>query len=291
MKNPLVSVIIPTHNRAYCLRRAIDSVLRQTYAPLELIIVDDGSSDRTGQMLREIADRCVLLCTKTRFGPSAARNRGIVAARGELIAFLDSDDAWLPEKVQVQVQFFKDHPDSSVCQTQEIWVRNGLRVNPRRKHQKHSGWIFIQSLPLCIVSPSAVMLRRSVFDTVGLFDETMPACEDYDLWLRIAPRYPIHLIDKFLVVKYGGHADQQSRTVPYLDRWRIYALCKILSSGILTPDQYRAAYRELEKKCRIYGTGCIKHGRPDEGEFYLQLPYTYVRPPERDSAYEPFLAS
>ena len=289
MKNLLVSVIIPTYNRANCIRRAIDSVLKQTYAPIELIIVDDGSSDGTKQMLQEIADRCILLCTKTRSGPSAARNKGIAAAHGDLIAFLDSDDLWLPEKVEAQLHFFHENPDSFVCQTQEVWIRNGLRVNPKQKHQKHSGWIFTQSLPLCIVSPSAVMLKRSVLDTVGLFDESMPACEDYDLWLRITPRYPIHLIDRPLVIKYGGHADQQSRTVAHLDRWRIYSLCKILSSGVLNPDQFRAACRELEKKCRIYGMGCFKHGRPDEGEFYLKLPNTYIRASDSTSSYEPCL--
>ena len=119
----------------------------------------------------------------------------------------------------------------------EIWIRKGVRVNAREKHRMHSGWIYEQCLPLCIVSPSSVMIHRRVFDHVGLFDESMPACEDYDLWLRIAPHYPIHLIDEELIIKHGGRDDQQSRRVPALDRYRIKALCKSLDSSDLSDAQ------------------------------------------------------
>jgi len=291
MPQPLVSVIIPTHNRERCVAEAIDSVLRQTYDRFELIVVDDGSTDATGAVLRSRADRLKLIRMDGNRGPAAARNRGIAAAAGELIAFLDSDDLWLPEKLAVQVRFFNGRPGCRVCQTEEIWIRNGVRVNPMRKHAKRSGWIFTQCLPRCIVSPSAVMLHRTVFDRVGLFDESMPACEDYDLWLRIAPLYEIHLIPRPLIIKRGGHADQQSRRIPHLDRWRIHALCKLLDSGMLTADQHAAAGVELAAKCRVYGTGCIKHGRRDEGLHYLNLPSRY--PPRMDwkARHEPCVVS
>ncbi|MCX8044953.1 MAG: glycosyltransferase [Desulfobacterota bacterium] len=289
MTSPLVSVIIPTHNRAHCIRRAVASVMQQTYRHYELIVVDDCSTDATQETLQEYAGSCRVLKMPVRSGPAAARNKGIAAAQGALIAFLDSDDAWLPEKLAAQVQFFMSHPDCAVCQTDEIWIRNGVRVNPMKKHSKHSGWIFEQCLPLCIVSPSAVMLHRRVFDTVGVFDESMPACEDYDLWLRISVRYAMYLIRKPLVIKYGGHSDQQSRTVPHLDRWRIYALCKLLASGLLTPDQYRAAHRELERKCHVYGTGCMKHGRQEEGLRYLKLPTQYKQRGDKTAGYEPYV--
>jgi glycosyltransferase involved in cell wall biosynthesis len=270
----LVSVIIPTYNRAAWLKEAIESVLSQTYQQFELIVVDDGSTDSTGELLLQYGPELSVLHAG-HGGPSAARNCGIAAARGVYIAFLDSDDAWIPDKLRAQMLFFHDHPEARVCQTEEIWIRNGVRVNPMKKHKKYSGWIFEQCLPLCIVSPSSVMIERSVFGEVGLFDETFLACEDYDLWLRIAARYPIYLIETPLIIKRGGHVDQQSKTIPHLDQYRIRALCKILESGILQPAQQQQALYELKKKCRIYGSGCLKRDRKDEGERILKLPENY----------------
>jgi glycosyltransferase involved in cell wall biosynthesis len=270
----LVSVIIPTYNRATFLREAIESVLGQTYKQFELIVVDDGSTDATGKLLRQYGEKLSILHTG-HGGPSAARNCGIVAARGSHIAFLDSDDVWLPEKLRSQMLFFLEHPEARICQTEEIWIRSGVRVNPMKKHKKYSGWIFEQCLPLCIVSPSSVMIERSVFEEVGLFDEEYPACEDYDLWLRISARYPIYLLDTPLIIKRGGHDDQQSRVIPQLDQYRIRALCKILDSGTLNPAQRQQALSELKIKCRIYGSGCLKRGKKNEGEKILKLPEKY----------------
>ena len=208
---------MPTFNRAHCLERAIDSVLDQTFRDYELIVVDDGSTDHTADLLKRYDDSLKSIHQQNR-GVSAARNTGIRAARGELIALLDSDDCWLPTKLERQVDFFETHPQAQVCQTEEIWIRNGRRVNPKRRHRKFSGLIFEKSLPLCLVSPSAVMLRKSLFDQVGLFDERLPACEDYDLWLRITWKYPVDLILAPLIVKHGGHADQLSRR-PELDKY------------------------------------------------------------------------
>jgi glycosyltransferase involved in cell wall biosynthesis len=274
MSVPLISVIIPTFNRSYCLAESLDSVLGQSFKNYELIVVDDGSTDATPQLLDQYTDRLTYLKT-SHAGPSAARNAGIRAAQGDYIAFLDSDDLWNPRKLERQIDLLKKMPDARICQTEEIWIRNGVRVNPMKKHKKYSGWIFRQCLPLCIVSPSAVMLHRSIFDHVGLFDESMPACEDYDLWLRIAPHYPIYLIDKPLIIKRGGHDDQQSRTVPFLDRLRIQALCKLLGSGNLPAELHGLALEELEKKCSVYANGCRKRGRPDEAAAYGGLPAQY----------------
>jgi GT2 family glycosyltransferase len=270
----LVSVIIPTYNRAAFLAEAIDSVLSQTYTHLELIVVDDGSTDATVELLRQYDGKIAVLHT-AHGGPSAARNAGIAASRGRYLAFLDSDDVWLPGKLASQMLFFQENPAARICQTEEIWIRNGVRVNSMKKHKKYSGWIFRECLPLCIVSPSSVMIERSVLDEVGLFDEAFPACEDYDLWLRIAAHNPVYLIDTPLIIKRGGHADQQSRTVPQLEQYRIRALCKILESCILNPVQRQQALSELEKKCRIYGSGCLKRGRTDEGGQILKLPESY----------------
>ena len=271
--NPLVSVIIPTHNRAWALAGAIDSVLAQNYKNFELIVIDDGSTDNTSDLIDGYSGKLALI-RQENAGVSAARNRGIESSRGEFIAFLDSDDTWLPQKLSRQMDFMGRYPEALICQTQEIWIRNNTRVNPRSCHKKPSGMIFESSLALCLVSPSAVMMKKNLFDKVGLFDEGLPACEDYDLWLRVGCRYPVYLVDEPLVIKRGGHADQLSRA-PGLDRFRVQALHKLLQSGKLTPLQSTAAAAVLQKKCTIYAAGCRKRGRLDEASVYTRLAASY----------------
>lgn len=268
-QNPLVTVIIPTYNRGWILKEAIDSVLSQDFKGFELIVVDDGSSDNTQDILHGYARDIIMLRQDNR-GVSAARNTGIASASGQLIAFLDSDDLWLPEKLASQVDFFKSNPNVMICQTEELWIRNGVRVNPKRRHKKFSGMIFKHSLPLCIVSPSAVMLKKSLLDKTGVFDESLPACEDYDLWLRISCKYPVFLIDAPLIIKRGGHEDQLSKT-PKLDKYRIQALKKIIESSLLSKDQRIDAVKMLKEKCKIYAQGCLKRGRNDESKYYFAL--------------------
>lgn len=267
-----VSVIIPTFNRARQVMWAVSSVLCQTHPHYEILVVDDGSTDGTRGQLTHLENHFRYLRHDQNLGVSTARNRGIRASQAPLIAFLDSDDYWLPEKLAAQVAFFYRNPEAVICQTEEIWIRKGHRVNPRMKHLKPSGDIFEASLRLCLVSPSAVMLKRSLLDEVGLFDEDLPACEDYDLWLRIACRYPVHLIKRPLVVKEGGRIDQLSSRLTGLDRLRVQALLKLITSGTLAEKHLEATFRELSRKCRIYGNGCLKRGRKDEGEYYLDLP-------------------
>ncbi len=267
-----VSVIIPTYNRARKLLRAISSVLYQTFIDYEVIVVDDGSNDGTAACLEPVMGRIKYLRHPDNMGVSAARNEGIKASRYPFIAFLDSDDYWLPKKLSTQMDFFKRNPEAVACQTEEVWIRKGLRVNPRKRHLKPSGEIFVPSLKLCLVSPSAVVLERSLLDEVGLFDEDLPACEDYDLWLRISCRYPIHLIPRRLVVKEGGYSDQLSSNLKGLDLFRIKALVKLLRGGQLTDAQLQATLQELTIKCQIYGSGCLKRGKREEGEHYLRLP-------------------
>lgn len=271
MNHPLISVIIPTYNRQGFLLQAVESVFKQTVADYELIVIDDGSTDGTGEGLKPYENRLQYIYRENR-GVSAARNTGLQAARGDWIAFLDSDDYWLPAKLETQVRFFAENPRALICQTEEIWIRHGRRVNPHKKHRKFSGDIFSPSLIRCIVSPSAVMIRREFLNQIGPFDESLPACEDYDLWLRISCRFPVFLIEEPLVVKQGGHPDQLSRRIPFLDRFRIQALVKVLGSDLLSSDRQETALQELKKKCRIYGQGCMKRGKKEEGAFYLRLP-------------------
>ena len=273
---PIVSVIIPTFNRAWCLEKAVESVLAQDFPDYELIVVDDGSRDHTQDLLKKYPD--VHTLWQAQKGVSAARNAGVRASSGELIAFLDSDDQWLPSKLRVQTGFFLANPQAWICQTGEAWVRKGKRVNPRLRHTKPSGQVFERSLELCLVSPSAVMMRRSLFDEMEGFNEDLPACEDYDLWLRIGCRYPVHLIEESLVIKNGGHEDQLS-AAPGLDRFRIAALVSLLENQPLTQDQRSAAISVLQKKCRIYANGCAKRKRDDEALFYTDLAAHYETQP------------
>ena len=272
--NPSVSVIIPTFNRGWVLRTAIESVLVQTWRDFELIVVDDGSTDDTSEILYSYGP-AIKVIRQVNAGVSAARNRGVRSAGGGLIAFLDSDDRWLPDKLKVQVGYFKSRPETVICQTEEVWIRNGKRVNPKKVHQKPSGRIFRASLALCLVSPSAVMLRRSLFDKIGGFDETLPACEDYDLWLRVSAHYPVHLIETPLIIKTGGHPDQLSR-MPGLDRFRIKAIEKLLSGGELSESHRTAAIKMLIKKAAIYAGGCRKRGKIREALYYENLSDTYL---------------
>lgn len=265
----LVSVIIPTYNRAEMLKEAIESALMQTYLAIELIVVDDGSSDNTHKIIEVFKDRIKRICIQNS-GVSHARNVGIKASKGEFIAFLDSDDLWLKDKVQVQIDYFKSHSSECICQTEEIWIRNGKRVNPKNIHKKYSGQIFEKCIPLCIVSPSAVMIRRKVFEDIGCFDEKMPACEDYDLWLRSSLKYNIITLDQALIIKRGGHEDQLSRQSG-LDIWRIYSLEKLLKEQTLDDNRRNLVINNIIARCKIVAQGAGKRENKEMEKKYLEI--------------------
>jgi len=272
----MISVIIPTFNRAGYLREAVDSVLAQDAwagrpdpVPFELLVVDDGSTDSTEETMRRYGDR-VRYHRMAHAGVSAARNRGLNRTSGEYVAFLDSDDLWLPKKISVQKAFMDAHPEAVMCCTEEIWVRRGVRVNPRRKHAKYSGWVLDKFLPICLLSLSSALFRRRLFDEIGGFDEDLPACEDYDLGLRMAARYPVSFLPEPLIVKRGGHADQLSKKYWGMDRFRVRAMEKLLA-GDLTPEQRGLVEREMTTKCRVLINGFRKRGNTAEAEKYAEL--------------------
>jgi GT2 family glycosyltransferase len=273
--SPTVSVIIPTYNRWPWVGEAIESVLAQKFADYELIVVDDGSSDETSRQLSRFGSR-IKVFGQTNRGVSAARNLGVRHARGRFLAFLDSDDLWLPSKLQIQTTFLADNPDIQICQTDEIWIRNGIRVNPKAKHRKPSGDIFLPSLELCLVSPSAVMLTRELFERAGGFDESFPVCEDYDLWLRIAVDHPVPLIGTALVIKRGGHADQLSRSMWGMDRYRVLALQKLLRAG-LDGGRRAAVLEVLRRKVGVLASGARKRGKASEAEAYEEILTGFVQ--------------
>lgn len=262
-----VSVVVPTYNRAPLLPRALESIAAQSRPADEVLVVDDGSEDGTLDLLARRFPWVRVLRQEHR-GVSAARNRGIRAATGHWIAFLDSDDAWLPTKIERQLAALGARPEHRICHTEEIWIRRGRRVNPGRRHGKSGGRIFRRCVRLCVISPSSVLAERRLLETVGLFDESLPACEDYDLWLRICARHPVLFVDEPLVVKHGGHDDQLSRRVWGLDRFRIAALEKILDSDVLAEADRCATRSALLEKIDIYLAGAEKRGKLDEVREY-----------------------
>ncbi len=260
---PTISVIIPTHNRVHTLARAIESVQEQSIQPLEIIVIDDGSTDNTCALIKQDFPD-VMFYRQSNHGVSHARNRGIESARGEWIALLDSDDAWYPGKLEAQLNVLNRHPEIRLCHTDEHWIRNGKRVNQRQRHEKRGGHIYQYCLPLCAISPSAAMIHKSVFTDIGFFDEELPACEDYDFWLRLTALEPVVYCDAPLVIKHGGHTDQLSRKFMAMDRFRLVALEKILLANVLAEADEQATIETLKQKFQVYSAGAMKRGRTAE---------------------------
>ena len=268
-----ISVVIPTYNRKHTLPRALDSVLAQSYQPFEIIVIDDGSSDGTFDLIKSKYPSIKLLESHkpskslkgySQKGVSIARNVGIKKSKGDWISLLDSDDEWVPDKLIKQVQLLKKNEGSVFCHTNEIWIRNGVRVNQHKKHQKYGGYIFKECLDICRISPSSALIHKSIFEDIGLFDESLKVCEDYDLWLRITSNYPVLFLDEFLIKKYGGHEDQLSKTPEGIEQYRIKSLEKIMSSNLLPESQFQAAKDMLITKLQIFANGLEKRQKIDE---------------------------
>jgi len=252
-----IAVIIPTHNRAYTLERCLDSVLAQTVEPHQIIVVDDGSSDHSKVLLEECYPNIDYYYQNNK-GVSAARNLGISQTSCQWIALLDSDDEWLPTKLEKQKQQLSES-GLQVCHSNEIWIRNGVRVNQMNKHKKQGGDIFSNSLKMCAMSPSSILFNRRLWSEYGGFDETFPVCEDYDLWLSISTDYKVDYIEEPLIRKYGGHEDQLSRRYFAMDKYRIMAIQKILSQTALSDAKREQARSIALEKLMILNKGAVKH--------------------------------
>jgi len=287
----MISVIIPTCNRAPFLKEAIQSVLDQDYfissnlaALFELLIIDDGSTDNTKEIVMAFGDK-VKYHYQTNKGISASRNLGLRLAKGDYVAFLDSDDLWSKAKLRMQMNLMKHLSRVKACYTEEIWIRKGIKVNPKKKHQKYSGWIFDKVLSLCLISLSSALFKREVFEEVGHFDEELPVCEDYDFGIRLAQKYPVYLIPRPLIVKRGGHPDQLSKKFWGMDRFRIKALEKALNIG-LTPQQEELIRQEIMRKCQILARGFEKRNNQAESRKYLNLLEKYESKAESEKREE-----
>lgn len=271
----MISVVVPTYNRANLLSRAIDSVLGQTYRDFDLWIIDDGSTDHTDEVvqkaLKDDTENRVHYVRTENSGVASARNRGVRDSAGEWIAFLDSDDRWHPEKLARQIALIRRQPQIEFAHTGETWIRNGIRVNPPKKYAKSGGNVFEESLPVCMIGSSTVLLTRRLFEESGGFDEDFPVCEDYDLWLRITADHPVGWVDEPLTIKYGGHRDQLSTTHKAMDSWRIRSLCRIAALPGLTPRRRHAVITEIERKGQILYTGYTRRGRMKDREDLVAL--------------------
>ena len=269
-----ISVVIPTLNRINTLQRALDSVINQTYKPAEIIVVDNGSSDGTLKFLREQYPKITIL-TETKIGVSSARNKGIKKTINEWIALLDSDDAWHPRKLEIQTSMLDSAlKEYNLIHTDEIWFRNNKHINQMKKHKKQGGYIFERCLSLCCISPSSVLFKKNILDKVGLFDESLPVCEDYDMWLKICSSEEVLFAQDKLTYKYGGHKDQLSKSYWGMDRFRIKSIENIIKNFDLTYKQKKQAKKELIKKLKIIINGAFKRNNLSIiNEFSTKLKY------------------
>ncbi len=217
-----ITVIIPSYNRYEFLKRALASVFAQSFLPLEVIVVDDGSCDKTSQIQEDFPN--IKYIYQKNSGVSSARNLGIQNASYDWIAFLDSDDVWEEKKLELQVDFHQKNPNILMSYTDEKWIRNLKEVKIPKKFKKFGGYIFKECLSHCIIAPSSVLIHKKLFADVGLFDEDLEVCEDYDLWLRIALKNEIGLVEEKLITKYAGHENQLSFKYWGMDRFRVIAL-------------------------------------------------------------------
>ena len=263
-----ITVVIPSFNRYIFLQRALRSVYAQTYLPQEVIIVDDGSTDDTSKIQEEFPQ--ITYIYQKNSGVSSARNLGIKNATHEWIAFLDSDDEWNEKKLQLQMEFHQENPNIFMSYTDEKWIRDGVVVKIPKKFKKYGGNIFEQCLSHCIIAPSATVIHQKLLKKVGLFDETLEVCEDYDLWLRIALENEIGLVDEKLITKYAGHENQLSFKYWGMDRFRIKSLEKMTKSV-----QKESVIKTLLEKYQLLLKGAIKYDKISDIKEYKEKIKTY----------------
>ena len=268
---PYISVIIPVYNRSILLTRAVDSVLKQSYQKFELIIVNDGSTDDISFALCKYDDERLTTLTIPHSGVSAARNTGVAHAKHDYIAFLDSDDQWVEDKLEKQIKILSDNPGYEICYTGEKWVRNGKVFSHKKALKKFNGFVFDKCLEDCFIGCSTVLMTKKIFDEAGGFDTNLTVCEDYDIWLKITAKHPVLLIEAPLIIKHGGHSDQLSTKFWGNDRFRLKSIYNLINNAILNDVQREQALKIFIQKCAIVAGGSLKRKKYLEFACYLSF--------------------
>lgn len=247
-----VSVIIPVYNRTFSIRDAVESVLIQSIKPSEIIVIDDGSSFNMEKYLKNYLSHIKLITLKENKGVSAARNEGIKAANGEYISFLDSDDLFLPKKLEYQIKFMQEN-NYLVSHTDEFWFRKGKWINQGKTNKRYGGYILDKILDKCRISPSSLIVHKSVFDEAGMFDEDLRVCEDYELSLRIALKYKVGYLEKKLIIKRAIEENSLSAGIKHIEYIRYGILEKLYRNNLSVLDLNIKSVieKELERKKHI----------------------------------------
>jgi glycosyltransferase involved in cell wall biosynthesis len=253
-----ISVIIPVFNRIKSLKTAIESVLCQTYRNFEIIVINDGSKFSLEKHLHPYQHKVRLIEFTKNQGVSFARNIGIEKSNGDFIAFLDSDDIWLPFKLKLQIDFLKKH-NLNVVHTDEFWWKKGIFINQGKRHIKYGGKILTNILDICRISPSSVLIKKDIFYNIGLFDTKLMACEDYDLWLRLSSQYEIGYIPLKTIIKRYFLQNHLSSEIKHLEYLRLLSLCKFLkNTKKINFIERKNIHDEINKKFFIVKQGINK---------------------------------
>jgi glycosyltransferase involved in cell wall biosynthesis len=257
----------------------VRSVLAQTVRDFQLIVADDGSTDDTRGRLSGFEDSRISCLFLEHHGmPGRARNAGAAAAQGRYLAFLDSDDLWLPEKLERQTRLFQAGDRAPLCHTRELWLRGGREISQAGRSHRREGDIFRDALVKCVVGPSTVIVEKDFFERHGGFREDLEIAEDYELWLRMSFDSPVAYLDEGLTIKRArmqarGEEANLSEKYGHIEVFRIRALCDLIAQGAFAslPEKDELARRELIRKCGVYAAGCYKRGRREEALRYEAL--------------------
>ena len=248
---PRVSVVIPAYKSKRFIGEAVDSVLRQTVVDYEVIVVDDGCPEGTGRFVAETYGDRVTVIEQENGGPAVARNTGIQRSTGEWVAFLDSDDHWQPQKLEVQLETARENPEYGLISSSYYKLEGGRHFE--RKRHGRSGWVFTDVFMANYIRTSTVMIRSDCFESVGLFDTNLPLTQDYDMWLRMSRRYQVGYINEALAT-YRHHPAGISRDVLESRSYFLKILQKNYDPETIPEHLYRKrigyVHYHLAKHCR-----------------------------------------
>ena len=288
MKTGTVSVVIPNYNYARFLREAVDSVLGQTYGDIEIIVVDDGSTDASKSILDEYGSRITVIFQQNQ-GVSAARNNGVAASGGEFLAFLDADDAWLPEKVKKQVTMLREDPSLGLVHVGVEEIDDEGRVTGHRTDGLSgnvSAELLLFERSVILGGGSGLMVRRSVFGEIGGFDTRLSTSADWDLFYRIASRHPIGFVPECLL-RYRYHGSNMHGKISVMEHDMLLGYEKAFANG--TPTDRGRAYGNLYKtlagsffvagRYRDFARNTLRSlwSRPANISYFLKFPLRRIR--------------